>query len=301
MNEPQLDAASASDDDVVVVGVDGSEGGQAALLWAAGEARRRGCVLEVLHAWIAPGGGAEAAEIARRSASAAKTIYPDLEVRTNTPQAEPALALIEASSTSALMVVGPRGLGGFRELLLGSVSHQCIQHAACPVVVVRARRSGKAGASGVVVGVDGSHGSDLALRWALAEGRYRQTPVRAVYAWQYPPVGAYAVGPPDGYQSIAREIVEESRAKARQWAPDVPVETAARFGAPVQVLLDEGERADMLVIGSRGRGGFRGLLLGSVGNEAAHYASCPVVVVRPGAFDGELEEEVVRESAAAGA
>ena len=279
---------------VVVVGVDPSEGSQTALLWAAGEAKRRSCALEILHAWVEVGSMDEALAVARRAASAVKTIYPALEVRVDTPQAAAAEALVEASGRAELLVVGPRGLGGFRELLLGSVSHQCLQHAHCPVAVIRTRTQsgGPRVADTIVVGVDGSAGSDLALRWALEEADRRSARVRAVYAWQYPPVGSYSVGPPEGYQTVATEIVEDAGRVAAEFAPEVKVETVSRFGAPVQVLLDESEGADMLVLGSRGRGGFRGLLLGSVGNEAGHYARCPVVVVRPGSLLGqEIEAE----------
>jgi nucleotide-binding universal stress UspA family protein len=139
--------------------------------------------------------------------------------------------------------------------------------------------------SGIVVGVDGSDGARAALAFALAEARLRGTSVRAVAAWHVP---AAMTGPgfpaPDpalvGELEVeARRTLEQALDDAGDLAAGVEVETSVRPGAPARVLLDEAQDADLLVVGSRGLGGFRGLLLGSVGQQCAHHAPCPLVIV----------------------
>ena len=139
--------------------------------------------------------------------------------------------------------------------------------------------------SGIVVGVDGSEGARAALAFALAEARLRETGVRAVAAWQVPATvsasGIPALDPalPDQLQLEAREALERALEAAGDLAAGVAIEPVIRLGAPAQVLLEEAQDADLLVVGSRGLGGFRGLLLGSVGQQCAHHAPCPLVIV----------------------
>jgi nucleotide-binding universal stress UspA family protein len=136
---------------VITVGMDGSEGGSAALRWAAAEARLRGARLRVVHAWSIPAmaygfvppvsfqddlGGA-AAEGLSKWLDAAGTELEGIEVERLTGEGNAATVLTDAAADSELLVVGSRGLGDFRELLLGSVSHQCAQRAPCPVVIIR--------------------------------------------------------------------------------------------------------------------------------------------------------------------
>jgi nucleotide-binding universal stress UspA family protein len=137
----------------------------------------------------------------------------------------------------------------------------------------------------IVVGVDGSGGARDALRFALEEARFRRAAVRVVAAWHVP-VAAYggAFVPPDPAlvaepDPDARRAAERALEDAGDLADDVDVETVVREGAPAQVLLEEADDADLLVVGSRGLGGFRGLLLGSVSQQCAHHAPCPVVIV----------------------
>jgi nucleotide-binding universal stress UspA family protein len=139
--------------------------------------------------------------------------------------------------------------------------------------------------SGIVVGVDGSESSRAALRFALAEARLRAVPVRAVAVWHVPIAvyeGAYAT-PDTSLLDELRDQTAEALNDAVEGAGDaargVSLETVVREGQPATVLLDEAADADLLVVGSRGLGGFRGLLLGSVGQQCAHHAPCPVVIV----------------------
>lgn len=139
--------------------------------------------------------------------------------------------------------------------------------------------------SGIVVGVDGSESSRAALRFALAEARLRGAPVRAVAAWHVPVAvyeGAYATPDTSLLEELQGETADALRRAvedAGDAARDVDVETVVREGQPATVLLGEAADADLLVVGSRGLGGFRGLLLGSVGQQCAHHAPCPVVIV----------------------
>ena len=139
---------------VIAVGMDGSESAAAALRWAAAEARLRGARLRVVHAWNVPtiayaGSGfvppasfeddlAQAAETALGQwLDAARADLEGLEVERHSAEGHSSTVLVDAAAGADLLVVGSRGLGGFKELLLGSVSHQCAQRASCPVVIVR--------------------------------------------------------------------------------------------------------------------------------------------------------------------
>ena len=276
-----------------VVGVDGSAPSRVALEWAADEAVLRRASLRIVHAEHGGGRGdageapepwsAHATPIVDDAASLAAARHPALPVVGEVLGRSAPRALVEASAGADLLVVGARGRGGFAGLLLGSVSQQCIQHARCSVAVVRSSPSpATRSASGprIVVGLDGSAGSDGALRWALREAVERSALVEAVYAWQFPPVGSFVVTPVEGYEALAAGIVESARANAARWEPGVRLEVSSRVGAAVPVLLRSSEEADLLVVGARGRGGFHELLVGSVGQQCANHSSCPVVVVR---------------------
>lgn len=149
----------------------------------------------------------------------------------------------------------------------------------------------------VVVGVDGSAGAREALRWALAEGRLRKSPVRAVHAWTF----GYSGGSVDGYpywggslgsyaslgidlsdlHRAAEELLERALADVGDETRDVEIERQVVQGTPAEVLIAAATPDDLLVVGSRGHGGFASLLLGSVSQQVVHHAPCPVVVVHP--------------------
>jgi nucleotide-binding universal stress UspA family protein len=140
----------------------------------------------------------------------------------------------------------------------------------------------------IVVGVDGSDGSVAALRWALAEAEIRGAEVEVVHAWQVPvPALMYdgMVPPPADidFAAEAEEIVVRCIKAATGGAdPLVPVHTRVPSGPSAASLVAASEGAGLLVVGSRGHGGFAGLLLGSVSQQCAHHAHCPVVIVHPG-------------------
>ncbi|MGD0272365.1 MAG: universal stress protein [Gaiellaceae bacterium] len=140
----------------------------------------------------------------------------------------------------------------------------------------------------IVVGVDGSECSRSALRFALEEARIRQTKLRVVVVWHVP-LAAYGAGwapPPPGLtedaEAAAGEMLAEALELAKANGPAVEIEPVMREGQPANVLVEEAAKADLLVVGSRGWGGFRELMLGSVSQQCAHHARCPVVIIRAG-------------------
>jgi nucleotide-binding universal stress UspA family protein len=159
------------------------------------------------------------------------------------------------------------------------------------------RHNGKAErVAAVVVGVDGSEGAKGALRWALEEGRLREWPVRAVHAWMFGYSGGSVAGYPywggspgslaslgadrSDLQRAAEDLLERALAEVAD-ADDVQIERQVLEGGAAEVLVRIATPVDLLVVGSRGHGGFASLLLGSVSQQCIHHAACPVVVVRP--------------------
>ena len=138
----------------------------------------------------------------------------------------------------------------------------------------------------IVVGIDHSDGAKAALRFALEEARLRRAKLRAVHAWKFDYLeapGLMRTLPPGEYETLhsAAEAALDATFKEVGNAKDVEIERRVVQGAPAGVLVEESRGADLLVVGSRGLGGFAQLLLGSVSQQCAHHAKCPVVVVRP--------------------
>ncbi|OAI55336.1 hypothetical protein AYO48_03820 [Gaiella sp. SCGC AG-212-M14] len=142
-------------------------------------------------------------------------------------------------------------------------------------------------APAIVVGIDGSNGSSEALRWAIAEARLRSVPVRAVHAWSYSqPLVPSFVGYPYSAESFGNAIDDRWQAQQRleratsELGDDHEIERVVVEGPAGQALIDAVGEADVLVVGTRGHGGFTNLLLGSVSQQCAQHAPCPVVIVR---------------------
>ncbi len=279
-----------------MVGIDGSERCRLAVKWAADEARRRSAPLVVLYgqlhepeappAWYKAGDsvGSSGQAVVDDAVALAATRHPSLAVRGVVAEWPAAMTLTSASRSAELLVVGARGMGGFKELLLGSVSDQCIQYAHCPVVVVHGESDDpvfESASPRIVVGVDGSPGSVRALRWALDEARTRSASVDAVFAWHYPAYYALVIGPVKRFQTAAEAMVAKAAQLAADWAPGVPFRAVSVAQATVPALLDASRGADLLVVGSQGHGSFHQALLGSVAHQSARHATCPVAVVRP--------------------
>jgi nucleotide-binding universal stress UspA family protein len=137
----------------------------------------------------------------------------------------------------------------------------------------------------IVVGVDGSESSKAALRWAVHQAELTGSRVEAVGAWQYPPmIGGFGLGPASAmalnFDEIAAKALSDSIADVVDPATSVHISTAVIEGNAAQVLLRAADGADLLVVGSRGHGGFIGALLGSVSQHCAHHAPCPLIIVR---------------------
>lgn len=148
----------------------------------------------------------------------------------------------------------------------------------------------------IVVGVDGSGSSGDAIRFAIEEARLRRTNVVALYVWQSPIVtGLHYIPPdlldPETLASHARQIVEAAISETGGPPADVEIESRTVEGSPAAALIEASRDADLLVLGSRGHGGFHGLLLGSVGQQCVQHAVCPVVIVRP-VHDGTTERSM---------
>jgi nucleotide-binding universal stress UspA family protein len=137
----------------------------------------------------------------------------------------------------------------------------------------------------IVVGVDGSQAAREALQWAVDEARRRNATVEAVYAWHQPFMAGYILeGELDlgHYEEEAQEILDRAVDGVKDGG-DVAIERRLVAGSAAGALVEEAKGAALLVVGSRGRGGFSGLLLGSVSQQAAHHAPCPVVIIPPAA------------------
>jgi nucleotide-binding universal stress UspA family protein len=204
----------------------------------------------------------------------------EVPISTRVAYGDPAKALIDASDDERLLVVGSRGRGALTGLVLGSVSQACAQYSRGPVVVVRGSAPTDGGR--VVVGVDGSAESLLALQFAASAARLRGAPLEVVHVWQDTDHAAHGRLLPLGTSAKAQA--------EREWqnilrstlvvASDVEIISNHVSGYAQSVLLKASEGAALLVVGSRGRGGWAGLLLGSVSLRCITLSACPVAVVR---------------------
>jgi len=283
----------------IVVGIDGSRTSLAAAHWAARDAARRMLAVHVVLAYEWAWHGAHftaappAEAIARENAEATvhgaadeiRLALPQLVVTSEAVRGRPADVLIKAGAGADEIVVGNRGAGGFASLLLGSVSQQVATHAPCPVVVVHDDADAHTPTGPVVVGVDGSAGDNLSVRLAFEAAKARDTSLVVVHAYTLPLVwGGYGVTPAVCNDPIfteqPRKIVQDAAALWRDKYPDVPVETAVVRGFAADVLTGVSTKAQLVVVGSRGHGGFAGLLLGSVGQQLLHHSHSPVLVAR---------------------
>ncbi len=272
----------------ILAGYDGSPGSEQALTWAAREARAREAVLTVCQAWAlgypAPPTEVAALESARRSAEQtlaqgvrrARAVMGSMQVRPLLAAGPAAAVLCERSGDAEMVVVGSRGHGGLAGLLLGSVSWQVAAHARGPVVVMRGHWRPAAGyvPGPVVAGVDGTAASAAAAGFAADEAALRGTALLAVCAL------ADSAGSLGGAGRL-REEFDQAITRCEKEHPAVAVHRQIVDGAARDALLAAARSAQMLVVGSRGRGGVPGMLLGSVSQAVLHHAPCPVSVVHP--------------------
>jgi len=286
---------------LIVTGYDGSPASETAVWWAAAEAERRSARLRLTYALpltllSSPLGIPSApvpTDMLRQAAErllgeVAQRIrerFPRLSIEAIVTFNGPAQALLREADEAALVVLGSRGLGEFRDLAMGSVAAHVATHAHCPVIVVPPHWQADRAAGGIVVGVDGSKCSLQAIEFGFEEAEIRQLDLTAILAWHDP----ISSGPNDPlplvYElEVLREesaaLLSESMAGHREDSPDIAVREQLVHGTAHDALLTAGRTAELLVLGSRGRGAFRGLLLGSTSRALVHHPPCPVAIVR---------------------
>ncbi|HVW40071.1 MAG TPA: universal stress protein [Amycolatopsis sp.] len=270
---------------VIVAGVDGSASSLHAVRWAAREALRQAVPLLLLHSVYVPSpepyvpvrlprsyGEAlreQGTELLTEAAKVAQEAASGVVVRTEQRNGPASGHLLRLAESAELLVVGSRGLGAVAGVLLGSVAGEVAAHAHCPVVVVRGRtpESAPRETGPVVVGVDGSVRGAAAVRFAFDMAAARAAPLVVVHV---------------AFRSTAvmpEEAGRQVRAGSARY-PGLEVRERIVHDRPVRGLLDVAEDASLVVVGSRGRGGFTGLPLGSTSQAVLRHASCPVAIVR---------------------
>lgn len=269
------------------VGVDGSDHAVAALQWAASRAQRGSEQVVAFFAWNtfdqghhekgeklkADFGDADALEILSDTAARAG-VSDNVELRN--VQGVPAEAIVAQAKSTDVIVVGARGLGGFKGLLLGSVSLRILQLAECPVIVIHGTTA-PAFVGDVVVGVDGSEPATAALHWAATEARTIGVGLRIVRAWQAPSYPGVVV--PEVFTALEDAAVEEVRLAAQDPVLEgLTVTTETPCSNAAAALLDHGD-ASMIVVGHRGLGAMKRAFLGSVSHQVVRHATVPVAVV----------------------
>lgn len=293
----------------ILVGVDGSVAGLHALDWATHEARTRGARLRLLVAYALPSftvaglDGAYAVIDDETIRAGAQSVLDEallhvgrcrVPVEGRVVTGDAAAVLVDASRTADLVVVGTRGRGGFAERLLGTVSSALPAHSWCPTVVVPLR-----GADGrpvkddpapvrpirrIVVGVDGSPSAEVALRLAIREAEAWGAELIAVSGVPVNAMAGVLAWLPSAvdHDQVLRDAAEGldvvvDRALAQH--PGVTVKRHVLDGTGAELLTEFSVATDLIVVGSRGRGGFAGLLLGSTSQAVLHHTRCPVMVV----------------------
>lgn len=292
-------------EDIVVVAVDGSPASRNAVRWAANTANKRGIPLRLASSYTMPqflyAEGmvppqelfddlqSETMEKIDEARAVAHEVAPDIKIGHTIAEGSPIDMLLDMAHDVTMIVMGSRGLGGLSGMVMGSVSAAVVSHASCPVVVVREdNQLDEATKYGpVVIGVDGSDVSAKATEIAFAEADARGAELVAVHTWMDMQVQASLAGLAAAQQQwdeVEREqtelLIERIKPLAEQY-PDVPVKKVITRDRPVRALAETSEGAQLLVVGSHGRGGFKGMLLGSTSRALLQSAPCPMMVVRP--------------------
>ncbi|MEW9872087.1 universal stress protein [Arthrobacter sp. HS15c] len=316
--DPKRDGGDSSTAPLgIVVGVDGSDHGQCALVWAAREAERRRRPLHIVTAYSVPifaasgldGGYATVDDSVIREGAEAivkqaldKVSGYTIDVDASVENGDASGVLLEMSESAELLVFGTRGRGGFVGRLLGSVSSALPAHAKCPTVTVplicsdrlgettedkrikaeQARSGHQPVENVVVVGVDGSEQARVAVLEAASQAERLGATLRVVCAVpQYSGSLAWVPAPMDRKALFAdiRVQLDAGMAWLKSHFPHLPVESELKDGSPVDVLVEASRHVELIVVGTRGRGGFTGMLLGSTSDGVLHHAKGPVLVV----------------------
>ena len=292
-------------EDIVVVAVDGSDASKNAVRWAANTAMKRGIPLRIASSYTVPqflyAEGmvppkelfddlqAETLEKIEDARAIAHEVAPEIKIGHTVAEGSPIDMLLEMSKDVTMIVMGSRGMGGLSGMVMGSVSSSVVSHASCPVVVVRednnVTEANKYGP--VIVGVDGSEVSQKATEVAFAEAAARGAELIAVHTWMDMQVQASLAGLSAAQAEWAEvekdqaNLLDERLAEFTAKYPSVSVKKVIARDRPVRALSDAAEGGQLLIVGSHGRGGFKGMLLGSTSRSLLQSAPCPMMVVRP--------------------
>ncbi|HPX36873.1 MAG TPA: universal stress protein [Mycobacterium sp.] len=282
----------------IVVGVDGSAVSKVAVDWAARNAAMRRVPLKLVNVLNPPVVMAfpevpmpegyvqwqedEGRKVLDAALAIAGEAAGDLEISSEMVAGPSVPTLVEASKDAQLIVLGCRGRGALARGLLGSVSTGLVHHAFCPVAIIHDEdplmpHPSKAP---VVVGVDGSPASEKAVRIAFEEASFRGVDLVAVHAWSDTGVFEFPGVDWSVQQGLAEEVLSERLSGWQERYPDVLVRRVVVADRPAHQLLEQAKEAQLLVVGSHGRGGFAGMLLGSVSSGIAHAARMPVIIAR---------------------
>ncbi|WP_241255527.1 universal stress protein [Candidatus Protofrankia californiensis] len=288
----------------IVVGIDASADAELALRWAFAHAGLTGTRIRAVLAWgpggrprvvddISPSIGVDDLEHAALQVlhDAVRRTHPGdlaVDVVERTVYDAPSDALVEESRDALMLVVGARGLARMRRMFVGSVTARCAQEAPVPVVVVRGPAPPEPDGRPILVGVDGSESSLAALRWAALQAGLRRVPLRVARCWlpepPFDPVCLPAFDPPAFDEAVlekaARLTLDTAVEQGLASRTDVAVEAVLVADSAAHGLIVAARSAQLLVVGARGRGGFGGLLLGSVSHQVVTHAPCPVAVIR---------------------
>jgi len=282
----------------IVVGVDGSQSSTRALAWAVEQAVAEHRALTLVHtvlsvtpayldaAIVSPHEAmatlrAEGQKVLDDAHSKVRATAPNLEVHEVFDYADPREVLLQLSMNATMLVLGSRGRGQLRSLLLGSVGVALIRHAQCPVVVHRPGNPGTV-RNGIVVGADASEDSLPVLEFAYRVASLRKLPLSVLYShWdiQAGTIGAYPDSNSAAQEEAERVAVAESVAGLAEKYPDLNVSIQMAHGRPQEVLLRSGERMNLIVVGAHQANRAAQMVFGSVSVAVVEHANCPVAVV----------------------